>query len=57
LYFEVNAKDQAECAKKILAFIKSQLKGMLDTTEEDMQIQEFIPNLRTGESDTDYEFD
>lgn len=57
LFFEVNAKNQAECVEKILKFIKSQLKGMLETTEDDMQIEEFIPNMRKGEEDTDYDFD
>lgn len=57
LYFEVNAKDREECVEKILKFIKSQLKGMLDTTEEDMEISEFIPTLRRSETDTDYTFD
>ena len=57
LFFEVNAKNQAECVEKVLKFIKSQLKGMLDTTEEDMEIAEFQPNMRTGEKDTDYAFE
>jgi len=57
LYFEVNAKDEAECVKKILKFIESELKGMLDTTEDDMEISEFIPNMRTRETDTDFAFD
>jgi len=57
LFFEVNAKNQAECVEKILKFIQSQLKGMLETTEEDMQISEFVPNMRKGEEDTDYSFD
>lgn len=57
LYFEVNANNREDCVEKVLKFVKSQLKGMLNATEEDMEIEEFIPNLRMGETDTDYVLD
>lgn len=46
LYLEVNADHPAQCVKKVLEFAKTELKGMLPLSEEDMEIEEILPNFR-----------